>query len=166
MAPPPAPLLASPLAPPPASSSTSSSASSSSSKPPDPCADPPAFFGEAGNSNNEGFESQGCFRYNPQNPLLPYFERIGSDNTPEVCRYYCSTIQGGKYHFPYFGSARGQECYYGQVLLAGAERLPDSACNKLCRGNSEEEKCQPCGGDLAVNVYFNPKMRRLFIRTR
>ncbi|KOS18068.1 WSC domain-containing protein 2 [Escovopsis weberi] len=69
--------------------------------------------------------------------------------TIEKCLAAC--LEAGWY---YAGMEFAQECYCGNGVFNGGQRLSDSSCNMPCNGDKSEN----CGGSGALNVYYAAKL--------
>ncbi|KXX75893.1 putative fungistatic metabolite [Madurella mycetomatis] len=74
--------------------------------------------------------------------------------TVEKCWEFCRTgagdsSGGNTAMFQYAGLEYARECWCAQSLSSLSEKLPDSACDLPCEGNTT----QACGGNMRLTVY-------------
>ncbi|GAB1310911.1 WSC domain-containing protein [Madurella fahalii] len=68
----------------------------------------------------------------------------------EFCRTGAGDSSGGRSGtFRYAGLEYARECWCAQSLSSLSEKLPDSACDLPCEGNTT----QVCGGNMKLTVY-------------
>ena len=70
--------------------------------------------------------------------------RMNDDMTIEICKSYCRAR-----NWAIAGLESYSECFCGNQISPKV-RLPDSSCQRRCRGNS----AQICGGHWAMTVYY------------
>ncbi|KAK4151956.1 WSC domain-containing protein [Chaetomidium leptoderma] len=75
--------------------------------------------------------------------------------TVDMCWDFCRTGAGdssggtsGRFRFA--GLEYARECWCAETLSSLSEKLPDSACDLPCEGNTT----QACGGNLKLSVYM------------
>ncbi|XP_046331494.2 WSC domain-containing protein ARB_07870-like [Haliotis rufescens] len=88
-------------------------------------------------------EYVGCYR-DRRPRFLPDGRMQNALLTTETCLLYCQ----GK-GFIYFGTQNRNECYCGNSIKSGYERLSDDECSFKCAGDPETT----CGGSWKNSVY-------------
>ncbi|KAI9892350.1 MAG: hypothetical protein M1814_001551 [Vezdaea aestivalis] len=137
-----------------ASSSTSSSSSSVSSSVSSSSAQP-SPTGPVINPGNVNFAYQSCLLEPDTGRALGKNVVSNNSMTVQICLDTCPQYQ-------YAGLEYGRECWCGNAILNNAQvASSDSACNKVCKGNSTEY----CGNGGALSLYkrkqtAQPKRRR------
>ncbi|KAL8891322.1 MAG: hypothetical protein Q9215_001645 [Flavoplaca cf. flavocitrina] len=93
-------------------------------------------------STPKAYTSDGCFTEATKGRALT--GSVYYDNALTVDK--CSAVCKG---FSIFGLEYGRECFCGNSLQAGSEKVPESQCNFPCSGNDAEF----CGAGNRLNVY-------------
>ena len=92
----------------------------------------------------EGWTYAGCWVDNAFGRILSERQPNDANNTQESCAQTCFT-QG----FNVSGTQFSEECYCGNFVVNGGEKVDDSACSMACPGNSEEK----CGAGNRVTIF-------------
>ena len=92
----------------------------------------------------EDFKDGACFKEESARILSESQNGLG-DLTVDICRHQCFIEKG----FAFAGVQNGNECWCGNDDPPVANLLPDSACNRACRGDNT----QMCGAGWKNNVY-------------
>ena len=86
----------------------------------------------------------GCFKYNPENPLLKGPRSKKAKNDVTSCMYFCL-----ERNYPVAGMAASNQCLCGKSVPKLAKQLSEKKCNMKCPGNPRET----CGGKYYITIY-------------
>ncbi|KAH6854243.1 WSC domain-containing protein [Chaetomium sp. MPI-CAGE-AT-0009] len=103
-------------------------------------------------SPSSGYVYHGCYNETTGLPDTAGARALGGGTnavrpgamTVEMCWDFCRSGAGDA------AGGRGAECWCAQTISSLSEKLPDSACNLPCEGNTT----QACGGNLKLTVYM------------
>ncbi|KAK3300927.1 WSC domain-containing protein [Chaetomium fimeti] len=112
---------------------------------------------------SSGYTYHGCYNETTGLPDTAGARALGGgtnlvragDMTVEMCWEFCRSgagdASGGEgARFLFAGVEYARECWCAQSISSLSEKLPDSACNLPCEGNTT----QACGGNLKLTVYI------------
>ena len=92
----------------------------------------------------EDFQDGACFKEEAPR-ILPERQNGLGDVTIDICRHQCFVEK----EFAFAGVQNGNECFCGNDNPPMSNLLPDSACNRPCKGDNT----QMCGAAWKNNVY-------------
>ncbi|KAL2165179.1 hypothetical protein VTH06DRAFT_475 [Thermothelomyces fergusii] len=94
----------------------------------------------------ESWEYQGCYTDVPGRTINGASYADGANMTNAACTSYCAS-KG----FRYAGTEFSVECFCGNILASGTEKLADSECNMPCSGDAGE----PCGAGAKLSLFYS-----------